>query len=136
MPEYPFCSGALEGTLVELPISSGYHGNQSLSHSSCGGKARLAPSLQPMVIVLPANRGENPPLHTRPYLAGTLRPLPSRAPGPPGQTLSPSLSGAPFRSLRLVGHATHPLSATGRVGDQKPAVVLKWERRDADFPQS
>ncbi len=45
-----------------------------------------------------------------PTLAGTLPPLPSRAPGPPGQTLSSSLSGAPFRSLRFVGHATHPLS--------------------------
>jgi len=64
----------------------------SLSHSSCGGKARLAPSLNPAIF------------------AGTLPPLPSRAPGPPRQTLSHSLSGAPFRSLRFVGLTSHPLS--------------------------
>ncbi len=87
-----FSTGAHTGTVVQPPISSAHYGRLSLSHSSCKGKARLVPSL------------------TSPIFAGTLRPLPSRAPGPPGQTLSPSLSGAPVRSLRFVGHTTSPLS--------------------------
>ncbi len=51
-----------------------------------------------------------PSLRTAAHSRRYAPPLPSRAPGPPRQTLSPSLSGAPFRSLRFVGHATHPLS--------------------------
>ena len=34
-------------TVVQPPISSAYYGHPSLSHSSSGGKARLAPSLRP-----------------------------------------------------------------------------------------
>jgi len=87
------CSGALAGIMVQPLISSAHYGRLPLSHSSCGAKARLAPSLRTAA-------------HSRRYAP----PLPSRAPGPPRQTLSPSLSGAPFRSLRFVGLASHPLS--------------------------
>ncbi len=88
-----FCSEALTETVVWLPISSTHYGHLSLSHLSCGAKARLVPSLRTAA----QSRRDAPP-------------LPSRAPGPPRQTLSPSLSAAPVRSLRLVGHSTHPLS--------------------------
>ncbi len=92
--------------MFQSPISSAHYQHLSLSHSSCEGKARLAPSLRTTA-------------HSRRYAP----PLPSRAPGPPRQTLSPSLSGAPFRSPRLVGHATHPLSLPP--GFTKPPTHLR-----------
>jgi len=111
------------GTVVQPPISSAHYGRLPLSHSSCGAKARLAPSLQPMVIVLPANRGENPPLHTRPYLAGPLplsRAVPPDPHGKPSPPHCPLLPSDPFASWAtqptlslcpLASQATH--SPTG-----------------------
>ncbi len=77
----------------------------SATHLLCPLRALIAQSL-----VLQRKSKTRAFAPDRPPSRRSAPPLPSRAPGPPGQTLSPSLSGAPFRSLRLVGHATHPLS--------------------------
>ena len=66
-----------------------------------------------------------------PPLRRSAPPLPSRTPEPPRQTLSPSLSGAPFRSLRPVGHTTHALSLPP--GFTKPLTQLRDVRSAPAF---
>ena len=78
---------------------------------------------------------------TRTFLTPHLRrdapPLPSRAPGLPRQTIFPSLSGAPFRSLRFVGHASLPSSPPlprSPSFDHRPIASLRLSPRPSLAP--
>ncbi len=73
----------------QLPISSTSYGHLSLSHSSCGGKARLAPSLKA------------PP--SSPVRSALSRAVPPDPQGKPTSPHCPVLPSDPF-----VSWATHP----------------------------
>jgi len=106
-----FCSGALAGTELQSPISSGYHGNLSLSHSSCGAWARLAPSLNPATLQASADALGGPgSLRRGKRLRGFGMP-PLRFGTGPRRLIGVGSLGSPLRSLNLSGFKV-PLCST------------------------
>ena len=158
-----FCSGAFAGIKTQPLISSAHYEHLSLSHSSCDGKARLAPSLKaplsspvrspspepcprtptanplPLIVrcsrQIPSSRGpHNPPSLSAPWLRQSTHSPTGLRSAPAFKVGTPILSGGHSFGRREAPSPGTPLTPSARPGSIRPLFGCLRETSSSRCP--